>query len=144
MTVGEKCNVAFFATNLRDNSVRSGSHVIDCLAVRTRVSPDAPIRNLFPCPNGETINEVASRADRVISQVRSEEGNVALFSHGHLLRVLAVRWLGFEPAYGRYFQLGTRTLSILAFDGATPRIKTLNRPLLTAACAVPSGHGSDS
>ncbi len=97
-----------------------------------------------PCPNGETINDVASRADRVISQVRSEEGNVALFSHGHLLRVLAVRWLGFEPAYGRYFQLGTSTLSILAFDGATPVIKTWNGPLITAACAVPWRHGSTS
>jgi broad specificity phosphatase PhoE len=95
-----------------------------------------------PCPNGETINEVAARADRVISQARSQEGNVALFSHGHLLRVLAVRWLGLEPAYGRYFQLGTSTLSILTFDGATPVIKTWNGPLITAACAVPWRHGS--
>src|SRR6476660_3502115 len=75
-----------------------------------------------PCPNGETINDVAARADRVISQVRSQKGNIALFSHGHLLRVLAVRWLGLEPAYGRYFQLGTSTLSILTFDRTTPVI----------------------
>ena len=95
-----------------------------------------------PCPNGETINEVAARADRVISQVRSQEGNVALFSHGHLLRVLAVRWLGLEPADGRYFQLGTSTLSILTFDRTTPVIKTWNGPLITAACAVPWRHGS--
>ena len=46
--MGEKCNVVFLATNLRDDSVRSGSHVVDRLAVRTRVSPDAPIRDLFP------------------------------------------------------------------------------------------------
>ena len=55
-----------------------------------------------PCPNGETINEVAARADRVISEVRGKKGNVAFFSHGHLLRVLAVRWLGFEPALQRH------------------------------------------
>ena len=95
-----------------------------------------------PCPNGETINDVAARADRVISQIRGQENNVALFSHGHLLRVLAARWLGFEPAYGKHFQLGTSTLSILTYDRATPVIKTWNGPLITAACAVPWRQGS--
>jgi probable phosphoglycerate mutase len=94
------------------------------------------------CPNGETIDDVAARADRVIAHVCRQEGNVALFSHGHLLRVLAVRWLGFEPVYGKYFQLGTSTLSILDYDGAIPVIKTWNGPLITAACAVPWRHGS--
>jgi probable phosphoglycerate mutase len=95
-----------------------------------------------PCPNGETINDVAIRADRVIAQVRDQEGNVALFSHGHLLRILAVRWLGFDSRYGKYFQLGTSTLSILTKEGPTPVIKTWNGPLITAACAVPWRHGS--
>ena len=81
------------------------------------------------CPNGESIIDVAARADRVVSQVRGRDGNVALFSHGHLLRVLAVRWLGFEPAHGKYFQLGTSTLSILSFDEVTPVIRTWNGPL---------------
>jgi probable phosphoglycerate mutase len=95
-----------------------------------------------PCPNGETIDDVAIRADRVIAQVRDQEGNVALFSHGHLLRILAVRWLGFDSRYGKYFQLGTSTLSILTKEGPTPVIKTWNGPLITAACAVPWRHGS--
>jgi broad specificity phosphatase PhoE len=95
-----------------------------------------------PCPNGETINDVAARAEKVISRVRSAEGNVALFSHGHLLRVLGVRWLGFAPSDGKYFQLGTSTLSILDYEGMTPVIKTWNGPLITAACAVPWRHGS--
>jgi broad specificity phosphatase PhoE len=90
-----------------------------------------------PCPNGETINDVSARADKVVSQVRVQESNVALFSHGHFLRVLAARWLGFEPACGKYFLLGTSTLSILDYEGATPVIKTWNGPLITAACAVP-------
>ena len=94
-----------------------------------------------PCPNGETIDQVATRADRVIARVRAQEGNTALFSHGHLLRVLAARWLGFEPAYGKYFMLGTSTLSILAYEGSTPAIKTWNGPLITAACAVPWRQG---
>jgi broad specificity phosphatase PhoE len=95
-----------------------------------------------PCPNGETIDDVAIRADRVIGQVRDQEGNVALFSHGHLLRILAVRWLGFDCRCGKYFQLGTSTLSILTKEGPTPVIKTWNGPLITAACAVPWRHGS--
>ena len=94
-----------------------------------------------PCPNGETIDQVATRADRVIARVRAQEGNTALFSHGHLLRVLVARWLGFEPAYGKYFMLGTSTLSILAYEGSTPTIKTWNGPLITAACAVPWRQG---
>ena len=46
--MGEKRNVAFLIANLRDDSIRSDSHVIDGLAVWARMSPDAPIRNLFP------------------------------------------------------------------------------------------------
>lgn len=94
-----------------------------------------------PCPNGETIDQVACRADRVIARIRAQEGNTALFSHGHLLRVLGARWLGFEPAHGKYFLLGTSTLSILAYEGSTPVIKTWNGPLITAACAVPWRQG---
>ncbi len=50
--MGEKGDVAFLDTNLRDNLVRSGGHVIDCLAIGTRVRPDAPIGNLFPYLGG--------------------------------------------------------------------------------------------
>jgi probable phosphoglycerate mutase len=96
-----------------------------------------------PCPNGETIDQVAARADKVIARIRALHGNIALFSHGHLLRVLTARWLGFEPAFGQYLLLGTSTLSILTYEGSTPVIKTWNGPLITAACAVPwrQGHG---
>ena len=65
------------------------------------------------CPEGETAAQVGVRADRVIDRVRTAHGNVLLFSSGHILRVLAARWLGLEPAAGRYFLLGTASLSIL-------------------------------
>ena len=90
-----------------------------------------------PCPGGETAEQVGLRADRVVARVREVNANVAIFSHGHFLRVLAARWLGLEPRGGRFFLLGTSTLSILGYEHGTPAIKTWNGPLITAACAVP-------
>jgi broad specificity phosphatase PhoE len=68
------------------------------------------------CPNGESPAEVATRADRVISRIRRVDGNVLLFSSGHILRVLIARWLGLEVSRGGYFKLGTATLSIVGYD----------------------------
>jgi probable phosphoglycerate mutase len=68
------------------------------------------------CPGGETPEQVAARADRVISRVRAIAGDVLIFSSGHFLRVLAARWLGLEPAGGRYFLLSTASLSALSYE----------------------------
>jgi len=80
------------------------------------------------CPGGESPAQVGARADRVVSQVRSLQGDVLLFSSGHFLRTLAARWLGLEPAAGRYFLLGTASLSALGYDhGASePAIRLWN------------------
>jgi broad specificity phosphatase PhoE len=68
------------------------------------------------CPGGELPGQVGARADRVVNRVRAVEGDVLLFSSGHFLRVLAARWLGLEPAAGRYFLLGTASLSALGYE----------------------------
>jgi probable phosphoglycerate mutase len=68
------------------------------------------------CPGGESPNEVGARADSAIKRVRAIEGNVLLFSSSHLLRVLAARWLGLEPAAGRFFLLSTASLSALSYE----------------------------
>jgi len=68
------------------------------------------------CPGGESPEQVGLRADNVVSRVRAVQGDVLLFSSGHFLRVLAARWLGLEPAAGRYFLLGTASLSALGYE----------------------------
>jgi broad specificity phosphatase PhoE len=59
---------------------------------------------------------VGERADRVIARARAIAGDVILFSSGHFLRVLGARWLGLEPAGGRYFTLGTASLSTVGYE----------------------------
>jgi probable phosphoglycerate mutase len=79
---------------------------------------------------GETIGEVASRADAALAMVRPlvAGGDVALVAHGHLLRILTARWLGLDPASGRLFQLDTGTLSTLGTEHGEPVIAAWNVP----------------
>ena len=58
-------------------------------------------------PGGERPDDVGRRVDRVIARARAAPGNVVVFAHGHLLRVLAARWLGWPVAAGRHFLLDT-------------------------------------
>jgi broad specificity phosphatase PhoE len=68
------------------------------------------------CPDGEKAADVGARVDRVITRARAAQGDVLLFSSGHVLRVLAARWLGLEPGGGRYFLLATASLSVLGYE----------------------------
>lgn len=76
--------------------------------------------------DGETIGQVATRVDRVIALVRDEPGDVLVFAHGHVLRILAARWLRLTPASGRMFALSTATLSILGWEREAPVIERWN------------------
>ena len=80
------------------------------------------------CPGGESPDQMGARADRVIRRVRSIEGNTLLFSSGHVLRVFAARWLGLEAGAGRYFLLGTASLSVVGYehDRSEPAIRLWN------------------
>jgi probable phosphoglycerate mutase len=81
-------------------------------------------------PGGETAADVGARVDRVIAKLRSVEGDAAVFAHGHVLRVLAARWLCLEPASGRLFALDTATISVLGYERETAVIRLWNeRPV---------------
>ena len=75
-------------------------------------------------PNGETIDQVAARADRVIE--RSSGPLTVLFAHAHLLRVLGVRWLRLSPDHGRYFTLEPASVSILGHERESSVIEQWN------------------
>lgn len=81
------------------------------------------------CPSGESVRQIATRADRLLAQLRSIPGTVALFSHGHFLRSLAMRWIGLPVGEGRHFALDASSLSILGYEhpsSAIPVISTWN------------------
>ncbi len=80
------------------------------------------------CPGGESLAEVAARADRVIARLRVLGGKALVFSSGHLIRVLAARWLGLDGAVGRYLFLDTAAISILGYqrDLTEPVIRLWN------------------
>ena len=82
---------------------------------------------LSPIPNGESLDEVAGRARRVIERVtQNAAGDVALFAHGHLLRIFAACWIGMPPVTGRYLALDTATISILGYERQTRVIRRWN------------------
>ena len=83
------------------------------------------------CPGGETADQVGARVDPLIAELREipEDGDVALFAHGHLLRVLAARWLGLPPADGRLLALSVATLSVLGYERETAVVRRWNAPV---------------
>ena len=83
------------------------------------------------CPGGEMPEQVGARVDRVIARVRAADGNVALFAHGHVLRVLVARWIGLPPSAAEHFLLDTGTLSVLGYYHELPAVRVWNGPLPT-------------
>lgn len=80
-------------------------------------------------PNGETLEEVAARADRIVARVRAVQradgtpANILLVAHGHFLRILTARWLGLPAGEGRHFVLGTAKVCTLGWDKKTPAVE---------------------
>jgi broad specificity phosphatase PhoE len=79
-------------------------------------------------PGGERAEDVGARADAVIAEVRSVNGDVVLFGHGHMLRVLAARWIELSPTTGGRFGLDPATISVLGYERETPVILRWNQP----------------
>jgi probable phosphoglycerate mutase len=77
-------------------------------------------------PGGETLDDLAARADRVLTRVRSVDGDVALFAHGHILRVITARWLEQPPVEAARYYLSTASLSVLGWERETAVIDRWN------------------
>jgi probable phosphoglycerate mutase len=99
-----------------------GLHSLDIRKMR-------PDWNLFRdgCPGGEMPAQVSDRADRLIARLRTLNGNIALFSHGHFGRVLAVRWIGLSVTEGEHFRLDTASLSMLGSEPDHPEVPVVAR-----------------
>ena len=77
------------------------------------------------CPGGESPDQVAARADEVLSRVHAVQGDVLIFTSGHFMRVLAARWLGLKPSLSsRYFMLNTASLSAVGYE------QEISRPVI--------------
>ncbi|MBV8463790.1 MAG: histidine phosphatase family protein [Acidimicrobiales bacterium] len=89
---------------------------------------EQPEWNLFEhgAPEGETLDDVCCRVDRLIARIRAVPGDVACVAHAHLLRVLAARWVGLEPDGGRYFVLAAASVSELGWEREQPVVVTWN------------------
>ena len=90
--------------------------------------------NIFEdgCPHGESVDQISLRADRLLERTRRMDNVVALFSHGHFLRALGMRWINLPVREGRHFVLDTASLSILSYehsDAAPPVISLWNATL---------------
>lgn len=78
------------------------------------------------CPDGESPDQIRDRLDHIITRARAIPGDVALFAHGHILRVLGARWIGLAVADGSRFRLDTATLCVLSYYHGVPAIERWN------------------
>ena len=81
------------------------------------------------CPGGESADDVGARADRVIARLRTIDGDVVVFAHGHFLRVLGARWCGLQAQDGAILALDTATLCRLGWEREQAVVRVWNAPV---------------
>ena len=92
------------------------------------IKQTVPGWNIFEngAPNGESVHEVEVRAKALCEKLKKLEGNVLLFSSGHISRVIGAVWVGLPAHHGKYLKLSTASLSILGFEHDYPVISCWN------------------
>ncbi|HWB83171.1 MAG TPA: histidine phosphatase family protein [Bryobacteraceae bacterium] len=110
-----------------------------------QIRAQSPSWNLWVdgVPNGETIDQVADRARAVIARAQAAPGNVALFAHGHILRILTACWLDLPPQAGRLFALGTASVSRLGNERENHVIAHWNQQEEACADGADVGHAGN-
>jgi probable phosphoglycerate mutase len=106
------------------------------------IDKERPGWNIFRdgCPKGESPSEIGKRADRLIARLRTMDGDVALFSHGHFGAVLGARWIGLEVIEGQHFSVAPASMGVLGLDRShhyTPVIVLWNAAASPGASAIP-------
>ena len=96
-----------------------------------RIRESRPGWNLWRdgCPGGETVADVSARVEALVSELKDSDGDVLLFAHGHVLRVLAARWVELAPEAGARLWLATATISVLGFERETAVFRRWNAPV---------------
>jgi len=128
----ETCRIAGYADVAQiDENLREWDYGIFEGRTTADIRKDQPDWSIWdsPVPEGEPVEHVAVRAQRVIDRALQAGGDVALFAHAHILRILAATWLGLEPRGGRLFALGTGSVSTLGYERETRVVSTWNRSL---------------
>ena len=126
----ETARLAGFEPELRDDLAEWDYGEYDGLTtpqIREQV-PDWTIWG-YGAVGGESVEQLAARADRVVAELLAVDGDVLVFSHGHFLRVLTARWLELGAADGRLFALDSGTLSTLGFEREQRVIRSWNVPV---------------
>jgi probable phosphoglycerate mutase len=125
----ETCRLAGFAPHAEtDPNLREWDYGDYEGRTTQGIRREAPGWSVWTCgpKNGETIGEVAQRTESVLARTEQAEGDVALFSHAHFLRILTACWLGLPPDCGRLFPLGTASLGVLGYERETRVISRWN------------------
>ena len=126
----ETCRIAGYADVAQiDANLREWDYGIFEGRTTADIRKDQPDWSIWdsPVPEGEPVEHVAARAQQVIDRAVQTGGQVALFAHAHILRILAATWLGLPPRGGRLFALETGSVSTLGFERESRVISTWNR-----------------
>lgn len=124
------CELAGYSAVARvDSDVQEWDYGDDEGLTRDAIRERRPNWQIFRdgCPSGESVDDISLRADRVISRIRELDGTLAIFSHGHFLRVLAMRWIGVPVVAGQHFLLDTASISLLRFEHGNPTAPAIER-----------------
>jgi broad specificity phosphatase PhoE len=124
----ETCRLAGFESAEVDDDLREWDYGIYEGRTTLEIRKDQPGWSVWlsPIVNGESLDQVAGRAKAVIDRALLIQGDVALFAHGHILRVLAACWIGLPPITGRYLALDTATISVLGYERQTSVVRRWN------------------
>lgn len=128
----DTCELAGLAGHARITSDLEEWHYGDYEGLTTaQIHQQVPEWKIFSdgCPAGETPEHVRIRVDHLMDLVKATNGHVALFAHGHILRVVVARWLNLPVTAGGHFLLDTGTLNILSYYRGCPAVKRWNVPI---------------